>query len=134
MCKPLQRVKTWSIRRVPGYGQFESLDLDLSRYSQHRTDKLIVGNLWWFRLWDIGWRNHVMIENSVVQTPDNSFVVEKIKPAFTKTKLRPRATSHIAYRIVLSICVLLLWSCRYIQCTDLHGCNVSCCRNVSSDE
>ena len=49
-----------------------------------------------------------MIENSVVQTPDNSFVVEKIKPAFTKTKLRPRATSHIAYRIVLSICVLLL--------------------------
>ena len=22
----------------------------------------------------------------------------------------------------------MLWSCRYIQCTDLHGCNVSCCR------
>jgi len=26
------------------------------------------------------------------------------------------------------MCFLMLWSCRYIQCTDLHGCNVSCCR------
>ena len=46
--KPLQRVKTWSISRVPSYEQFEPLDLGLSRNSQHRTDNLIVGNFWWF--------------------------------------------------------------------------------------
>ena len=32
-----------------------------------------------------------MIENSVVQTPVNSFDVGKIKPAFMQTKLRYRA-------------------------------------------
>ena len=61
-------------------------------------------------LWDIGWRNHVVVDNSVVKTPDYFFVVGKIKPAFTQ-KLSHRATepqSHIAYRIVFSSAFLIM--------------------------
>ena len=57
-----------------------------------------------------------------------SFDVGKIKPAFMQNKTQTqsyKAILHIEYFI---ICFLLLWSCRYIQCTDLHGCNISCCR------
>ena len=27
-----------------------------------------------------------------------------------------------------------MWNCQYIQCTDLHGCNVSCCRILTTRE
>ena len=51
-----------------------------------------------------------MIENSVVQTPVNSFDVGKIKPAFMQTKLRYRATKpyciYYSLSFVLSYCDL----------------------------